>query len=1074
MQFLNRPRRTGRRLLGTCVLVVGCLSAHRCAPAPGASDVVPNTAPVRILQLRLSDGDTWSSCPPRSAETVIAPLRCGPEADTSRAELAAGLEGASVLRLQISSPDTLRGASQLRDTELSDLQWAGVDVHALTRSLTRLEHLLDSTPDNAVILNALTVTSLLSAERSQSLRPLLRALDFAEHARGLAPTSAAVAFNLALVQERLFLLDGAQRSFAAAAELERNPSWKQEALQLAARLTPAATPVWYSLAADSAVSAGTAGDSSQIQARARRSALWRRDIAWQSLAIWGTAELAGDEQRAQRASAVFRGLAEVERVLGGDSSVHALAAHVSSQIGERRQRRALARAHIVLGSGVAAFRRGDFEPAAVLLRDASSRLHAIHSPAEGWARLLYASCLGNLGEYSTALTAFARVRAGADSMRMPGLRGRAQIAIGTTLARSSRLEEAERAYREALPDLRRAKDAEALGHVAFLLSEVTLTTGRRYESHAESLKAMQLLSPYRTSSYLQSEITQLAALARDERLSFAAAAIMSETVALSVRTGSPSDIASAYADRARDLLAIGATSAAATDVDSAAHWVGRLPAGRSSARLRAYLLLARGEVMRSQSASQSLTALQRAIAAFRAFPGELYFPEALYQAARSARALKHRVLEQHLLDEAIVHLDHQSAGFQSSVNRVAFGRTVERVFDAAITLRLDAGDPRDALSILERGRVASWQPGTLNGKSRRLNATGADPIGVIQRALPPRTTLIEFAVLDDRLCVWSISRTGWQYTTQWITRDSLRRMVNALPGELGESSLPVSSSARSRLFDALLRETIASRPSGWRVIVVPDRELFRVPFAALWDAKRKQSAIEQIEFRSAPSAAFALASLRRPVALSPNARILAIGNNARSFDREASLPPLVHSEAEATGVRNAFRQGRLLLGDDARRSTLQSELSDANVLHFAGHALFDEERPEQSFLLVGGDRAGTSGRLRAWEIAAMRPSKLALVVLSACKTLTPMDSRMGPATGLAFSFFESGASGIVSTMWDVDDAGTSALVARFHHNVLSGMTPAAALRDAQLEAMRSHDPRVRSARTWAAYTFSGA
>jgi CHAT domain-containing protein len=54
---------------------------------------------------------------------------------------------------------------------------------------------------------------------------------------------------------------------------------------------------------------------------------------------------------------------------------------------------------------------------------------------------------------------------------------------------------------------------------------------------------------------------------------------------------------------------------------------------------------------------------------------------------------------------------------------------------------------------------------------------------------------------------------------------------------------------------------------------------------------------------------------------------------------------------------------------------------------------------------------------------------------------------------LARSFLAAGASTVIGTLRDVDDATAGGLLASFHRSIAAGATPAAALRSAQLDAI---------------------
>ena len=96
-----------------------------------------------------------------------------------------------------------------------------------------------------------------------------------------------------------------------------------------------------------------------------------------------------------------------------------------------------------------------------------------------------------------------------------------------------------------------------------------------------------------------------------------------------------------------------------------------------------------------------------------------------------------------------------------------------------------------------------------------------------------------------------------------------------------------------------------------------------------------------------------------------------------------------------------------------------------------------------------------------------------LVVLGACETAMGNEIRSEGLESLARAFMHAGASRLVASLWQVDDESTSELMKSFYRGVLSkpGLSPAAALRQAQVQMMRNS--RWREPYYWAAFVFLG-
>jgi CHAT domain-containing protein len=157
-----------------------------------------------------------------------------------------------------------------------------------------------------------------------------------------------------------------------------------------------------------------------------------------------------------------------------------------------------------------------------------------------------------------------------------------------------------------------------------------------------------------------------------------------------------------------------------------------------------------------------------------------------------------------------------------------------------------------------------------------------------------------------------------------------------------------------------------------------------------------------------------------------------------------------------------------------RDKFLSVDLSQFRILHVVTHGVLDDQQPELSGLVlsqVDGSARSIDGFVSLADIYKLR-APLDLVVLSACHTALGQNLRGEGLIGLTRGFMYAGASGVVASLWQVDDRATAELMKYFYTNMLQrGMGPAAALRAAQNE-IRSQ-PKWSSPYYWAGFTFQG-
>jgi CHAT domain-containing protein len=192
---------------------------------------------------------------------------------------------------------------------------------------------------------------------------------------------------------------------------------------------------------------------------------------------------------------------------------------------------------------------------------------------------------------------------------------------------------------------------------------------------------------------------------------------------------------------------------------------------------------------------------------------------------------------------------------------------------------------------------------------------------------------------------------------------------------------------------------------------------------------------------------------------------------------DQDIPRLPSSRREAESIMSEVPWGTGLkaLGFDASRATVaRQDLAQYRIVHLATHALLNNDHPELSGILlslIDSSGARQDGFLRLQDIYKLK-LPVDLVVLSACQTGLGKDIRGEGLISLTRGFFYAGASGVVASLWKVDDDATAELMKHFYREMFeNGRSPAAALREAQLtmrQTSRWQDPYY-----WAGFVIQG-
>ncbi|MBI1760208.1 MAG: CHAT domain-containing protein [Acidobacteria bacterium] len=305
-----------------------------------------------------------------------------------------------------------------------------------------------------------------------------------------------------------------------------------------------------------------------------------------------------------------------------------------------------------------------------------------------------------------------------------------------------------------------------------------------------------------------------------------------------------------------------------------------------------------------------------------------------------------------------------------------------------------------------------------------------------------------------------------------IVADSVLQYVPfaALP-ELGardwglgakQKQLPAAAASDGRL-GAKQKQPPAPSPQP----LIAAHEIVSLPSASVLAVLRQENA-------SRKSAGKALAVLADPVFQGNDPR-LATANATRTG--EAEFVRLRFSRAEAEEIASLAPAAQTLKALDfaANRETATSaELGDYRIVHFATHALINQQHPELSGIVLSQvDERGQprNGFLRLHEIYNLRLSA-ELVVLSACETALGKEVKGEGMIGLTRGFMYAGAPRVAASLWRTDDRAAAELMKRFYQRMLGEkMTAAAALRAAQVSLWQ--DKRWETPYYWAVFTLQG-
>ena len=219
------------------------------------------------------------------------------------------------------------------------------------------------------------------------------------------------------------------------------------------------------------------------------------------------------------------------------------------------------------------------------------------------------------------------------------------------------------------------------------------------------------------------------------------------------------------------------------------------------------------------------------------------------------------------------------------------------------------------------------------------------------------------------------------------------------------------------------------------LVVVPDRGIYSIPFAALQVGE--EAVIDRFQLTVANSASAWLAS-RKTESKGKGTLGAALGDFK---GMGGSLPPLPGTTAEASQIARLFPEAELLLGKQLTSRTLPKELTDRRRVHIATHGFLDKVNPMLSGLALS-DRRVTAADIFSWNLDAE------LAVLSACDS--GGFAKDNTYLGLTSAFQYAGARTMVVSYWAVSDRPTQYWMDHFYRAMAAGDTPSSAMRKAHL------------------------
>ena len=252
---------------------------------------------------------------------------------------------------------------------------------------------------------------------------------------------------------------------------------------------------------------------------------------------------------------------------------------------------------------------------------------------------------------------------------------------------------------------------------------------------------------------------------------------------------------------------------------------------------------------------------------------------------------------------------------------------------------------------------------------------------------------------------------------------------------------------------------------GSEIIIVPDRSLFRIPFAALKDESGEYLS-EKFRIRVIPSLTTLKLIQDSPADYHSQKGVLIVGDPEVGLEELTPLP-FARKEVEMIGQ---LLNVRPLVGKQATKQTVLQKIHSVSLIHIAAHGNADKGEialaPARNIkgILKKEDFVLTMSDISKVQLRAK------LVVLSCCHSGRGQIKAEG-VVGIARAFLGCGARSVLVSLWAVDDEATMQFMKQFYGHLVLGKSAGESLHET-MKWMREN-PRYREVRKWAPFMLIG-
>ncbi len=408
---------------------------------------------------------------------------------------------------------------------------------------------------------------------------------------------------------------------------------------------------------------------------------------------------------------------------------------------------------------------------------------------------------------------------------------------------------------------------------------------------------------------------------------------------------------------------------------------------------------------------------------------------------------------------AVDAVERSRRALRRAESKAGYLASVMAPYRSYVDLLMSSGRARRAFEVADSSRALALTDALESGSVEQ-------PSGLVER-YRGETTLLYYWLAPQASYLWAVGGgkvRSYRLPPEAEIASLVRSYQDRLTVRLRDP-IATGDAAGRELFDLLIAPAADALANVSKVVLAPDGVLNTLNFESLVTPGSRYW-IEDVELRLTPAAGL---TARGPTASrtgrsGSGGPLLLMGDPEPAGD----YPRLPSAAAEMRAVRESWRaQATVELRGSAATAAayLGARPERFDLIHFAAHAEANEQSPLDSAVILSTNMGGY--KLYARDVLAAR-LQAELVTLSACRGAGSALFTGEGLMGFVWAFLSVGARNVVAGLWNVSDRSTAQLMQGLYTRLAQGDEPAAALRAAKLDLIRS-EGNYRKPYYWAPF-----